>query len=1464
MKTSNFDNIKLFIDWIITKNNVKEIIDEFEEQTDKGFVFERLFDLVIKFGYCDVFTPNNNFNHIISNVNNGIIDYLVNLQTYLTDNKVSSGNSGGASDITLYDIEKEQYIFISSKYPKSNKDIKKSKSVDYYDIQKIIAMIDDNKHIYSNYKIYLVVPNKKKVLDKVKQANKSSKYITKYMEEGNILDEEDLNKYFLKLKKDLLKYKFEDYNNVFMKKKDKLITRFHQKLINQKTSNLIDDGEKQFLWGLKCRSGKTYCCADLIRNYGENSLINVLIITPAPTETTPQFEEVFDNFMGFENFNIHSIKSSKSINELKINTNKSNIFIMSKQLLQNYTGDNTIQKIKNLKLNLIFSDENHHGSTTNLAKQIFESYSSKKTVKIYLTATYNKPLKEWGIPEHCQMYWDLEDEQICKAIYKSIEMKNDCSSSEQICKANYNDSQEKTEVFSEASHNNIIILKDDEKEILKLIEKHGPTVNEIINQYKKDSFTIQDIFKSYLNMPDLYLLSSLFDQDRYDAIKEKISDSEYGFSFDTLFSLNTSKTKFKFENDVLTFFRYISGSNKEQDFKKKDKSIFSRINKICSEKESRLPFTHIWFLPPNNINETSKSLIKVIEKDSILSQYDFYPINSKNSEIDTSKIKQTIQNYELKAKKEEKKGLILLAGNMLSLGITLSNCDVVMLFNNTLSSDKVMQQMYRCMTESFCSKQKPSTITEKDKSFSYMTEGKEKKFGFVVDLNISRVLNTCINYSIHKKDLSIEEKLKYMFDYHLMNIDADMWDNKKLDSDYLINKLLDIWKNDPLNNFKTIIKNFDNECLEFDNDTQKLLNKLFTSSANDKISATIEFKDENDESQSIQSGKETIETEESENDKELTNLEKDLLEEEKKEKEISFTKDILADVIPLSCVLTIKDSNKDFVKMLYCIKQNKELLEIFDDQSLIWWNKKNLIKIITDIAEKYINKNSDTFNLSAIFKMGLKSLLDKPKELLELINDCLKPKKLEKKKFGEVFTPMKLVNEMLDKLPTEVWGNKNLKWLDPATGMGNYPIAVYLRLMEGLKKEISNEKQRKKHIIENMLYMCELNKKNCYIIKQILNINNDYKLNLYEGDYLELNSNKKFNIEKFDIIMGNPPYQESKASGDNKLYLSFVKKSIEILNDKKYLLFITPRNIIDYLVLNEKNRKYVDKFYQINYLSIETASKYFNNIGSTFAYFLIVKENYKKETIVEYIDKNKLYTTKIKLTKGMVLPKIFNPIDLTILSKITSNTDNYDLLDFKFGNNTQRIRKQHVEKNAVSIKETKTHNIKIIDTINKSNPYPGKFYYYTNKDNDFNKNKIIISKKGYLMPFIDDKHEYTYSDNFKYIIDDNLENILILLESNIIDYLILQYSKNGFDNVNILKNLKKINLQNSKNINDIYKLYNLNNDEINRINELTSNKKNIISKKIEKENCVSDEEKTISKPKINKVKKNKSTLNKTK
>jgi type I restriction-modification system DNA methylase subunit len=82
------------------------------------------------------------------------------------------------------------------------------------------------------------------------------------------------------------------------------------------------------------------------------------------------------------------------------------------------------------------------------------------------------------------------------------------------------------------------------------------------------------------------------------------------------------------------------------------------------------------------------------------------------------------------------------------------------------------------------------------------------------------------------------------------------------------------------------------------------------------------------------------------------------------------------------------------------------------------------------------------------------SLIDNKDKLLEFIENNLKPKETEKKKFGEVFTPISLINEMLDVIPAKVFQDKKLKWFDPANGMGNFPIVVYLRLMEELKDVI--------------------------------------------------------------------------------------------------------------------------------------------------------------------------------------------------------------------------------------------------------------------------------------------------------------------------------------------------------------------------------------------------------------------------
>src|SRR5271163_2683496 len=196
--------------------------------------------------------------------------------------------------------------------------------------------------------------------------------------------------------------------------------------------------------------------------------------------------------------------------------------------------------------------------------------------------------------------------------------------------------------------------------------------------------------------------------------------------------------------------------------------------------------------------------------------------------------------------------------------------------------------------------------------------------------------------------------------------------------------------------------------------------------------------------------------------------------------------------------------------------------------------------------------------------MSLKRLIDKPDKLLELINSLLKPKDIEKQKFGEVFTPMHLIDKMLNKLDTDykshhnnksIFSNSDLKWLDPASGIGNFPIAEYLRLIDNLTSIVDKE-ERKKHILKN-IYLC----------KQIFDIDNIYKLNIHQGDTLTLDIKKTFKVDKFDIIMGNPPYNSGgiKSSSGNKLgdknitiWPKFVELSVEHLKDNGYMLFINP------------------------------------------------------------------------------------------------------------------------------------------------------------------------------------------------------------------------------------------------------------------------------------------------------------------
>ncbi len=56
--------VKDLINYIIYFDNIIDILNNYETQSEKGIIFEKLFDIINKFGFCGEF-PNSKFNHLI-------------------------------------------------------------------------------------------------------------------------------------------------------------------------------------------------------------------------------------------------------------------------------------------------------------------------------------------------------------------------------------------------------------------------------------------------------------------------------------------------------------------------------------------------------------------------------------------------------------------------------------------------------------------------------------------------------------------------------------------------------------------------------------------------------------------------------------------------------------------------------------------------------------------------------------------------------------------------------------------------------------------------------------------------------------------------------------------------------------------------------------------------------------------------------------------------------------------------------------------------------------------------------------------------------------------------------------------------------------------------------------------------------------------------------------------------------
>jgi 16S rRNA G966 N2-methylase RsmD len=256
---------------------------------------------------------------------------------------------------------------------------------------------------------------------------------------------------------------------------------------------------------------------------------------------------------------------------------------------------------------------------------------------------------------------------------------------------------------------------------------------------------------------------------------------------------------------------------------------------------------------------------------------------------------------------------------------------------------------------------------------------------------------------------------------------------------------------------------------------------------------------------------------------------------------------------------------------------------------------------------------------------------------------------------GEVFTPIELVYNILDKIPDKVWRNPNATFLDPCMGKGTFLLEIVRRLVYIYGYTEEDAKSR--------VYGYDIR------VKYINHLTRRGLKNVRHKDFL----NDIIKME-FDVVLGNPPYQEK--VGPNKtesLWNKFVKKSFQVCKENGYVSLIHPngwRNIdgkykdVQQLI-KEKNLKYLS----IN--SVEVGQQMFN-ATTPFDWYVIQNTFNQRNSIIKFQDE---IVKEMDISQLEIIPNFLFDEVISLFAK-----DDEEKVDIIFSFSNYETRKKYMSK----------------------------------------------------------------------------------------------------------------------------------------------------------------------------------------